>query len=147
MFASDSTVGQGDWISRDQVELDLAMAIFVIPGLPLYTVPFKAFDDLIHKVSGSIGIPEEVNRFQWRRPYGVKVLVLLNSGIIKTVFKKEEFQFTGCFNLKSVIANSLDDLLELSSWAEVDGAAMAVAETPAQVVRILDYAINGRLAG
>ena len=30
---------------------------------------------------------------------------------------------------------------------EVDGAAMAVAETPAQVVRILDYAINGRLAG
>ena len=34
-----------------------------------------------------------------------------------------------------------------SSWAEVDGAAMAVAETPAQVVRIMDYAINGRLAG
>ncbi|MDA0231333.1 MAG: YtoQ family protein [Proteobacteria bacterium] len=30
---------------------------------------------------------------------------------------------------------------------EVDGAAMAVAETPAQVVRILNYAINGRLAG
>ena len=30
---------------------------------------------------------------------------------------------------------------------EVDGAAMAVAETPVQVVRILDYAINGRLAG
>ena len=29
---------------------------------------------------------------------------------------------------------------------EVDGAAMAVAETPDQVVRILDYAINGRLA-
>ena len=30
---------------------------------------------------------------------------------------------------------------------EVDGAAMAVAESPDQVVRILDYAINGRLAG
>ena len=30
---------------------------------------------------------------------------------------------------------------------EVDGAAMAVAENPGQVVRILDYAINGRLAG
>ncbi|MDP6588592.1 MAG: YtoQ family protein [Alphaproteobacteria bacterium] len=30
---------------------------------------------------------------------------------------------------------------------EVDGAAMAVAETLGQVVRILDYAINGRLAG
>lgn len=30
---------------------------------------------------------------------------------------------------------------------EVDGAAMAVAETPDQVVRILNYAINGRLAG
>ena len=29
---------------------------------------------------------------------------------------------------------------------EVDGVAMAVAETPDQVVRILDYAINGRLA-
>ncbi len=30
---------------------------------------------------------------------------------------------------------------------EVDGAAMAVAETPRQVVQVLDYAINGRLAG
>ena len=30
---------------------------------------------------------------------------------------------------------------------EVDGAAMAVAETPNQVVRILNYTINGRLAG
>ena len=30
---------------------------------------------------------------------------------------------------------------------EVDGAAMAVAEAPSQVVQILDYAINGRLAG
>ena len=30
---------------------------------------------------------------------------------------------------------------------EVDGAAMAVAENPGQVVQILDYAINGRLAG
>ncbi len=30
---------------------------------------------------------------------------------------------------------------------EVDGAAMAVAENPNQVVRILDYAISGRLTG
>jgi len=29
---------------------------------------------------------------------------------------------------------------------EVDGAAMATAETPEQVVQILDYVINGRLA-
>jgi YtoQ family protein len=29
---------------------------------------------------------------------------------------------------------------------EVDGAAMATAETPEQVVKILDYVINGRLA-
>jgi YtoQ family protein len=29
---------------------------------------------------------------------------------------------------------------------EVDGAALATAETPEQVVRILDYVINGRLA-
>ncbi|MDH5750423.1 MAG: YtoQ family protein [Rhodospirillales bacterium] len=28
---------------------------------------------------------------------------------------------------------------------EVDGAAMAVAETPQQVVKILGYAINGTL--
>ena len=28
---------------------------------------------------------------------------------------------------------------------EVDGAALAVAETPEQVVRLLDYTINGRL--
>lgn len=30
---------------------------------------------------------------------------------------------------------------------EVDAAAMAVAETPAQIVDILDYVITGRLAG
>ncbi|MEO9468020.1 YtoQ family protein [Parasphingorhabdus sp.] len=30
---------------------------------------------------------------------------------------------------------------------EVDAAAMAVAETPAQIVEILDYVINGKLAG
>ena len=29
---------------------------------------------------------------------------------------------------------------------EVDGAAMATAETPEQVVGILNYVINGRLA-
>ena len=29
---------------------------------------------------------------------------------------------------------------------EVDAAAMAVAETPAQVVRLLAYAVNGELA-
>ena len=28
---------------------------------------------------------------------------------------------------------------------EVDGAALAVAETPEQVVQIIDYAVNGRL--
>ncbi len=30
---------------------------------------------------------------------------------------------------------------------EVDAAALAVAETPAQIVEILDYVINGRLKG
>jgi YtoQ family protein len=30
---------------------------------------------------------------------------------------------------------------------EVDAAALAVVETPDQIVRILDYVINGRLAG
>ncbi len=30
---------------------------------------------------------------------------------------------------------------------EVDAAALAVAETPEQIVRILDYAINGKLSG
>lgn len=30
---------------------------------------------------------------------------------------------------------------------EVDAAALAVAETPAQVTKILDYVINGKLAG
>ena len=30
---------------------------------------------------------------------------------------------------------------------EVDAAALAVVETPAQIVSILDYVINGKLAG
>jgi len=30
---------------------------------------------------------------------------------------------------------------------EVDAAALAVAETPSQVIEILDYVINGKLSG
>ena len=45
---------------------------------------------------------------------------------------------------KSII--TLHDLALRHALKEVDGAAMATAESPEQVVQILDYVINGRLA-
>ena len=45
---------------------------------------------------------------------------------------------------KSVV--TLHDAALTHALKEVDAAALAVAETPAQVVQILDYVINGQLA-
>ena len=45
---------------------------------------------------------------------------------------------------KSVI--TLHDPSLTHALKEVDGAAQAVAETPEQVVQLLDYAINGALS-
>ena len=45
---------------------------------------------------------------------------------------------------KSII--TLHDPALRHALKEVDGAAMATAESPEQVVQILDYVINGRLA-
>lgn len=46
---------------------------------------------------------------------------------------------------KPLIVNHDDSLIH--PLKEVDAAAMAVAETPAQIVDILDYVITGRLSG
>ena len=46
---------------------------------------------------------------------------------------------------KPVIVNHDESLTH--PLKEVDAAAMAVAQTPAQIVDILDYAITGRLTG
>ena len=41
---------------------------------------------------------------------------------------------------------TLHDTALRHALKEVDGAALATAESPEQVVQILDYVINGRLA-
>ncbi|MEM9810159.1 MAG: YtoQ family protein [Pseudomonadota bacterium] len=46
---------------------------------------------------------------------------------------------------KPIIVNHGPDIVH--PLKEVDAAAMAVAETPAQIVGILDYVINGNLQG
>ncbi|MEO1041872.1 MAG: YtoQ family protein [Pseudomonadota bacterium] len=46
---------------------------------------------------------------------------------------------------KPIIVNHGDDIVH--PLKEVDAAAMAVAETPAQIVEILDYVIHGNLKG
>lgn len=46
---------------------------------------------------------------------------------------------------KAIIVNHDESLTH--PLKEVDAAALAVAETPAQIVDILDYVITGRLAG
>ena len=63
------------------------------------------------------------------------------SGLRLLVAYESSTQYQPRFDFYGIGERSVRTILK-----EVDGAAMAVAETPDQVVRILDYAINGRLA-
>jgi YtoQ family protein len=100
---------------------------------------------------------DEQNPF-WRDHKGAKVNAIRTRALIDRAdvvvvrFGEKFKQWNAAFDAgyaaalgKSLIVQHAPDLTH--PLKEVDGAAMAVVETPSQVVEILDYVINGRLAG
>jgi YtoQ family protein len=113
-----------------------------------------------HESSDDCGVAilgEEAQSF-WHDNKGAKVnairtrTLIDRSDVVVVRFGDKYRQWNAAFDAgyaaakgKSIV--TIHDPALGHALKEVDGAAMAVAETPAQVVRILDYAINGRLAG
>ena len=113
-----------------------------------------------HESSDDCGVAilgQEAQSF-WRDNKGAKVnairtrTLIDRSDVVVVRFGDKYRQWNAAFDAgyaaakgKSIV--TIHDPALGHALKEVDGAAMAVAETPAQVVRILDYAINGRLAG
>ncbi len=113
-----------------------------------------------HESSDDCGVAilgQETQSF-WRDNKGAKVnairtrTLIDRSDVVVVRFGDKYRQWNAAFDAgyaaakgKSIV--TIHDPALGHALKEVDGAAMAVAETPAQVVRILDYAINGRLAG
>ena len=113
-----------------------------------------------HESSDDCGVAilgQEAQSF-WRDNKGAKVnairtrTLIDRSDVVVVRFGDKYRQWNAAFDAgyaaakgKSIV--TIHDPALGHALKEVDGAAMAVAETPAQVVRILDYAINGRLVG
>jgi len=113
-----------------------------------------------HESSDDCGVAilgEEAQSF-WHDNKGAKVnairtrTLIDRSDVVVVRFGDKYRQWNAAFDAgyaaakgKSIV--TIHDPALGHALKEVDGAALAVAETPAQVVRILDYAINGRLAG
>ncbi len=113
-----------------------------------------------HESSDDCGVAilgQETQSF-WRDNKGAKVnairtrTLIDRSDVVVVRFGDKYRQWNAAFDAgyaaakgKSIV--TIHDPALGHALKEVDGAAMAVAETPAQVVRILDYAINGRLVG
>ena len=113
-----------------------------------------------HESSDDCGVAilgEEAQSF-WHDNKGAKVnairtrTLIDRSDVVVVRFGDKYRQWNAAFDAGYAVAKgksivTIHDPALGHALKEVDGAAMAVAETPAQVVRILDYAINGRLAG
>ena len=113
-----------------------------------------------HEASDNCGVNilgEEASEF-WKDHKAAKINAIRTRNAIESAdvvvvrFGEKYRQWNAAFDAgyaaakgKSIV--TIHDPALGHALKEVDGAAMAVAETPAQVVRILDYAINGRLAG
>ncbi len=113
-----------------------------------------------HPASDDCGVAilgEEPNKF-WHDRKGAQVNAIRTSSLIKQAdivvvrFGDKYKQWNAAFDAgyaaalgKPLIINHAPDLVH--PLKEVDAAALAVAETPAQIVDILDYVINGNLKG
>lgn len=106
---------------------------------------------------GAAILGAEENKF-WHDRKGAQVNAIRTSTLIKKAdivvvrFGDKYKQWNAAFDAgyaaalgKPIIINHGSDIVH--PLKEVDAAAMAVAETPAQIVEILDYVINGRLKG
>ncbi len=125
-------------------------------GLPVrFSAPVTnhpASDDCGTAILGS-----EENKF-WHDRKGAQVNAIRTSTLLKKAdivvvrFGDKYKQWNAAFDAgyaaalgKPLIINHGPDIVH--PLKEVDAAALAVAETPAQIVEILDYVINGKLAG
>ncbi|MEM9286321.1 MAG: YtoQ family protein [Pseudomonadota bacterium] len=113
-----------------------------------------------HPASDDCGVAilgAEDNKF-WHDRKGAQVNAIRTQTLIKDAdvvvvrFGDKYKQWNAAFDAgfaaalgKPLIINHGPDLVH--PLKEVDAAAMAVAETPAQIVEILDYVINGSLKG
>ena len=136
-----------DW--REQIEKGVSAR-----GLPVELVSPVT----VHETSDDCGaeiLGEEENAF-WRDHKGAKVNALRTrtlierSDIVVVRFGDKYKQWNAAFDAgyaaalgKSII--TLHDPALTHPLKEVDAAALATAQTPEQVVRLLDYAINGKL--
>ncbi|MEO0819755.1 MAG: YtoQ family protein [Pseudomonadota bacterium] len=125
-------------------------------GLPVrFTAPVTD-----HAASDDCGVTilgAEQNKF-WhdRKGAGVNAVrtrtLIKQADIVVVRFGEKYKQWNAAFDagMAAALGKSLVILHgaeHAHALKEVDAAADAVAETPEQVVAILDYAINGRLAG
>ncbi len=113
-----------------------------------------------HPASDDCGVAilgAEENKF-WHDRKGAQVNAIRTQTLIKDAdivvvrFGEKYKQWNAAFDAgyaaalgKPIIVNHGPDIVH--PLKEVDAAAMAVAETPAQIVEILDYVINGNLKG
>jgi len=136
-----------DW--RDRIEAGIAEA-----GLPVKThapvTDHQSSDDCGVDILG----PEEEGF--WKDHKGARVnairtqTLIEKSDIVVVRFGDKYRQWNAVFDAGYAAAKgkpviTLHDPSLTHPLKEVDGAALAVAETPEQVVRILVYAIEGRL--
>jgi len=136
-----------DW--REQIEKGV-----LAKGLPVDLVA-PVTDHATSDDCGAAILGEEDIAF-WRDNKGAKVNALRTRTLIERAdivvvrFGDKYKQWNAAFDAgyaaalgKSII--TLHDPALTHPLKEVDGAALAVAETPDQVVRLLNYAINGTL--
>lgn len=113
-----------------------------------------------HPASDDCGVTilgSEDKKF-WHDRKGAQVNAIRTTTLIKKAdivvvrFGEKYKQWNAAFDAgyaaalnKPLIINHGPDIIH--PLKEVDAAALAVAETPAQIVEILDYVINGKLAG
>jgi YtoQ family protein len=138
-----------DW--REQIETGVKAA-----GLPVtFSAPVthhEASDDCGVAILGS-----EPDKF-WHDHKGANVnairtrTLIADADVVVVRFGDKYRQWNAAFD--AGYAAALGKSLVVMHGAEhqhalkeVDAAALAVVETPDQIVRILDYVINGRLAG
>jgi YtoQ family protein len=106
---------------------------------------------------GATILGSEEKKF-WHDRKGAQVNAIRTTSLIKKAdivvvrFGEKYKQWNAAFDAgfaaalnKPLIINHGPDIIH--PLKEVDAAAMAVAETPAQIVEILNYVINGKLAG
>ena len=151
--------GNGNWTVYLSGEIHSDWREQIAQGVAARKLPVELVSPVTeHETSDDCGVEilgAEDNAF-WKDHKGAKVNAIRTRTLIEksdvTVvrFGDKYRQWNAAFDAgyaaalgKSIIV--MHDPALTHALKEVDAAALAVAETPEQVVRLLDYTINGRL--